>query len=118
MCCCPPHTPHQVLANSKALADSLARRGFKLVSGGTDNHIVLVDLRPQVGSSWGAAHNRVLCCLTALFSRLVLPGVTVVDLRPVFSVGWWCCAACCGVMLCVEAGGAMSHCGRFHLCKQ
>jgi hypothetical protein len=37
----------QVLSNSKALAASLAKRGFKLVSGGTDNHIVLVDLRPK-----------------------------------------------------------------------
>ncbi|KAF8063057.1 SHM1 [Scenedesmus sp. PABB004] len=37
----------QVLANSKALADGLAKRGYSLVSGGTDNHIVLVDLRPK-----------------------------------------------------------------------
>lgn len=37
----------QVLKNSQALAKSLAARGFKLVSGGTDNHIVLVDLRPK-----------------------------------------------------------------------
>lgn len=38
---------NQVLANSKALAAALAKRGFSLVSGGTDNHIVLVDLRPK-----------------------------------------------------------------------
>lgn len=37
----------QVLSNSKALADALAQRGYSLVSGGTDNHIVLVDLRPK-----------------------------------------------------------------------
>ncbi|KAG2489006.1 hypothetical protein HYH03_012445 [Edaphochlamys debaryana] len=37
----------QVLSNSQALAAGLAKRGFKLVSGGTDNHIVLVDLRPK-----------------------------------------------------------------------
>jgi glycine/serine hydroxymethyltransferase len=36
-----------VLRNSKALASALADRGFTLVSGGTDNHIVLVDLRPK-----------------------------------------------------------------------
>jgi hypothetical protein len=37
----------KVLSNSKALASALGKRGFSLVSGGTDNHIVLVDLRPK-----------------------------------------------------------------------
>lgn len=36
----------QTVENAKALAEELQRQGFKLVSGGTDNHIVLVDLRP------------------------------------------------------------------------
>ncbi len=35
----------QVVANSKRLGDALIKYGFKLVSGGTDNHLVLVDLR-------------------------------------------------------------------------
>jgi glycine hydroxymethyltransferase len=35
---------HQVVANAQALADALAGRGFDLVSGGTDNHLILVDL--------------------------------------------------------------------------
>lgn len=34
----------QVVANAKALADALQQRGFDLVSGGTDNHLILVDL--------------------------------------------------------------------------
>jgi glycine hydroxymethyltransferase len=34
----------QIVANAKALADGLARRGFRLVSGGTDNHMMLVDV--------------------------------------------------------------------------
>jgi glycine hydroxymethyltransferase len=35
---------HQIVANAKALADGLIERGFDLVSGGTDNHLILVDL--------------------------------------------------------------------------
>ena len=35
---------HQVVANAKALAAGLLERGFDLVSGGTDNHLILVDL--------------------------------------------------------------------------
>jgi glycine hydroxymethyltransferase len=35
---------HQVVANAQALADALTGRGFDLVSGGTDNHLILVDL--------------------------------------------------------------------------
>ena len=34
----------QVVANAKALAEGLLKRGIKLVSGGTDNHLMLVDL--------------------------------------------------------------------------
>ncbi|SBU92985.1 glycine hydroxymethyltransferase [Streptomyces sp. Ncost-T6T-1] len=35
---------HQVVANARALGEELAARGFDLVSGGTDNHLVLIDL--------------------------------------------------------------------------
>ncbi len=37
----------QVVANAKALAESLAAEGLRLCSGGTDNHLMLVDLRPK-----------------------------------------------------------------------
>ena len=37
----------QVVQNAKALADTLLGHGFDIVSGGTDNHLVLVDLRPK-----------------------------------------------------------------------
>jgi glycine hydroxymethyltransferase len=35
----------QVIANAQALASQLTQRGFKIVSGGTDNHLMLLDLR-------------------------------------------------------------------------
>jgi glycine hydroxymethyltransferase len=35
---------HQVVANARALGEQLAARGFDLVSGGTDNHLLLIDL--------------------------------------------------------------------------
>jgi glycine hydroxymethyltransferase len=38
---------HQVVANGKALAAALLDRGYSLVSGGTDNHLILIDLTPQ-----------------------------------------------------------------------
>ncbi|MGU9961663.1 MAG: serine hydroxymethyltransferase, partial [Candidatus Puniceispirillales bacterium WSBS_2018_MAG_OTU23] len=36
-----------VVANAKTLSETLIECGFDIVSGGTDNHIVLVDLRPK-----------------------------------------------------------------------
>lgn len=43
----------RVLDNAKALADELMKLGFKVVSGGTDNHIVLLDLSDKVVSGKG-----------------------------------------------------------------
>jgi glycine hydroxymethyltransferase len=37
----------QVVENAQALADALTQRGFAIVSGGTDSHLMLVDLRPK-----------------------------------------------------------------------
>ena len=37
---------HQIVANASALAEALAHQGFRLVSGGTDTHMMVVDLRP------------------------------------------------------------------------
>merc|ERR1711907_285513 len=36
-----------VIANSKALADHLMAKGHKLATNGTDNHLILLDLRPH-----------------------------------------------------------------------
>ena len=50
----------QVLANARALAEELAGRGYKIVSGGTDNHLFLVDLigRELTGKDAEAALGR------------------------------------------------------------
>jgi glycine hydroxymethyltransferase len=37
---------HQIVANASALAEALVHQGFRLVSGGTDIHMIVVDLRP------------------------------------------------------------------------
>lgn len=37
----------QVLKNAKAMAKALSESGYSMVSGGTDNHLVLLDLRPK-----------------------------------------------------------------------
>jgi glycine hydroxymethyltransferase len=37
----------QIVRNARALAAAMMQRGYKIVSGGTDNHLMLVDLRPK-----------------------------------------------------------------------
>lgn len=37
----------QIVKNARALAAAMSSRGYKIVSGGTDNHLMLVDLRPK-----------------------------------------------------------------------
>ena len=44
----------QVRANAAALGAALVKKGYKLVTGGTDNHLVLWDLRPEVCPSFSA----------------------------------------------------------------
>jgi glycine hydroxymethyltransferase len=38
---------HQVVKNAKALGEALAARGFRLITGGTDNHLLLIDMTPK-----------------------------------------------------------------------
>ncbi len=48
----------QVVANAAALATALAGHGYRLCSGGTDNHLMLVDLRPRDADLTGADAER------------------------------------------------------------
>ena len=50
----------QVKANAKAMAEALIRRGYKIVSGGTDNHCVLVDLRTKFPELTGKVAEKAL----------------------------------------------------------
>jgi len=50
----------QVQKNAKALANALINRGFKIVSGGTDNHSMLVDLRSKYPELTGKVAEKVL----------------------------------------------------------
>jgi len=51
----------QVVANAKAMAARLAEHGYRIVSGGTDNHLMLVDLRP-VGMDGAMASDALDAC--------------------------------------------------------
>jgi glycine hydroxymethyltransferase len=48
----------QVVANAKALADELSKQGFRIVSGGTDNHLVLVDVKTNFSLTGKEAEKR------------------------------------------------------------
>ncbi|KAA0705490.1 Serine hydroxymethyltransferase, cytosolic [Triplophysa tibetana] len=54
----------QVLANCKALAAMLMEKGYKIVTGGSDTHLILVDLRPN-GSDGGRAEKVLEACAIA-----------------------------------------------------
>ena len=43
----------QIVVNAQALSNSLIERGYRLVSGGTDNHLILVDLRQKIADVTG-----------------------------------------------------------------
>uniref|UniRef100_A0AAQ5XSG8 Serine hydroxymethyltransferase n=1 Tax=Amphiprion ocellaris TaxID=80972 RepID=A0AAQ5XSG8_AMPOC len=62
----------QVLLNAKAMADALLKKGYTLVSGGTDNHLVLVDLRPR--GIDGARAERVLELVSITANKNTCPG--------------------------------------------
>jgi glycine hydroxymethyltransferase len=61
----------RILANAAAMADEFLQRGYRLVSGGTDNHLVLVDLRSK--GLTGRAAEAVLEETGIIVNRNVIP---------------------------------------------
>ena len=64
----------QVVANATALADRLQEHGFELVSGGTDNHLVLVDLRPSHPDTTGKVVEEALNEVGIVLNANTVPG--------------------------------------------
>ncbi len=63
----------RVVANARALAGALAGHGFRLVSGGTDNHMLLVDLRPFDAELNGKVAQEVLDRAGITLNRNTIP---------------------------------------------
>ena len=66
----------QVVANSKALAHSLSDFGYHLVSGGSDNHLMLMDLRPSHPDLTGKQAQIALEGANVTLNRNTVPGET------------------------------------------
>jgi glycine hydroxymethyltransferase len=63
----------QVQKNAKVLADELMKRGFKIVSGGTDNHSMLVDLRPKYPELTGKVAENALVAADITVNKNMVP---------------------------------------------
>ena len=62
----------QVVANAKALCRALADRGYRIVSGGTDNHLVLVDCKESRGVT-GKDAERILNASGVTVNKNMIP---------------------------------------------
>ena len=66
----------QVVANAKAIGDRLQEHGFELVSGGTDTHLVLVDLRESHPDVSGGDAEAALEAVGIVLNANTVPGET------------------------------------------
>jgi glycine hydroxymethyltransferase len=64
----------QIVRNARALAEALAGEGFRIVSGGTDNHLLLVDLRTFDPGLTGKAAQEALDVAGITLNRNQIPG--------------------------------------------
>lgn len=63
----------QVAKNAKALAAAFIKRGYKIVSDGTDNHLILVDLRPKFPELTGKTAERALVAADITTNKNMVP---------------------------------------------
>jgi glycine hydroxymethyltransferase len=72
----------QVVANARALGDQLTEHGFSLVSGGTDTHLVLVDLRESHPDTTGGDAESALEEVGIVLNKNTVPGETRSPFNP------------------------------------
>ena len=63
----------RIVANAAALADALGNHGFRLVSGGTDNHLLLIDLRTFDADLTGKVAQEALDAAGITLNRNAIP---------------------------------------------
>jgi glycine hydroxymethyltransferase len=63
----------QIIKNAKALASELTKRGFTLVSGGTDNHCILIDLRSKYPNLTGKQAETALVAADITVNKNMVP---------------------------------------------
>lgn len=71
----------QILKNAKALADELMKLGFKLITNGTDNHLILADVHTSFGIDGGEAEE-VLDKIGLTLNKNVIPDDPLPPFRP------------------------------------
>lgn len=71
----------QVVRNAAALADALQKRGFKLISGGTSNHLILTDIKSSFGIHGGIAE-KALDDIGLTANKNAIPDDTEPPFRP------------------------------------
>lgn len=71
----------QVVKNAKKLADELMKRGFKLVTNGTDNHLILCDIKTSFGIHGGIAEEA-LDAIGLTMNKNSIPNDTEPPFRP------------------------------------
>jgi glycine hydroxymethyltransferase len=63
----------QVIANAQAMADELVSRGYEIISGGTDNHLMLIDLRSKFSDLTGKEAENALIKAEITINKNMVP---------------------------------------------